>query len=68
MRVPPRLFPAMTIIAAFSFRAGAQSSAQITSIRMPLYSVEVMPGEPPRLAIARDGETVFVVPVVSGLA
>jgi hypothetical protein len=68
MRIPLRFLSATLVIAACCFRARAQSTGQITSIRMPLYSVDVTPGEPPRLAIARDGETVFVVPVVSGLA
>ena len=35
---------------------------------MPAYSVEIKAGDPPRLTIARDGEAVFEVPVVSGLA
>ena len=45
-----------------------QSATPIRSIRMPSYSVEITPGEPPRLNIARDGEAVFELPVVSGLA
>lgn len=40
----------------------------IAPIRMPSYAVELEPGQPPRLAISRDGETVFEVPVASGLA
>src|SRR5579871_4634240 len=44
----------------------AQSA--VTSIQMSSYSVEVKSGQPPRLQIARDGETVFEVPIVSGLA
>ncbi len=51
-----------------SLSVHAQPAAPITSIHMPAYAVEVAPGQPPRLAIARDGETVFEVPVVSGLA
>jgi hypothetical protein len=48
--------------------AAAQPASTIRSIRMPGYSVEVTPGEPPRLTVARDGEAVFELPVVSGLA
>jgi hypothetical protein len=46
----------------------ALAQPSITAIRMPLYSVELKPGDPPRLQIARDGETVFEVPAVSGLS
>jgi hypothetical protein len=46
----------------------AQSAAPVRSIRMPSYSVEITPGEPPRLTISRDGEAVFELPAVSGLA
>ena len=74
MRIALRRLPALLIIAVLCFApvlcvaAGAQPSGPIPAIHMPLCSVEVIPGEPPRLAIARDGEAVFVVPVVSGLA
>jgi hypothetical protein len=47
---------------------GAQPASTIRSIRMYGYSVEITPGEPPRLTVARDGEAVFDLPVVSGLA
>ncbi len=68
--MPPRLrlLPAAVFAAVVSLNAAAQPPGPIASIRMPLYSVEIRAGEPPRLAIQRDGQTVFVVPVVSGLA
>jgi len=68
MRIPLLCRPAMLIIPLLCAAAGAHSSSPITSIQMPVYSVAVTAGEPPRLAIERDGETVFTVPVVSGLA
>ena len=68
MRLLLRLcLPATLIVAAFSAPPGmGQPPEPIHSIRMPSYSVEVAPGEPPRLTIQRDGETVFEVPVVGG--
>jgi hypothetical protein len=68
MRKPFLCLPAPLIAAVLCVPVTAQPPGPITPIRMPLYSVQVMPGDPPRLAIARDGETVFEVPVVSGLA
>src|SRR3954449_7621620 len=47
--------------------AVAQPNVHIASIRMSHYAVQLVPGDPPRLAIARDGERVFEVPIVSGL-
>src|ERR1700756_2850925 len=46
----------------------AQPSNSSNTIRMPAYSVEIKAGDPPRLTIERDGEAVFELPVVSGLA
>jgi hypothetical protein len=56
------------LLAAAVHWGAAPSQTLAAPIRMPSYSVEVNPGEPPRLVIARDGETVFEVPIVSGLA
>ena len=56
------------VLAACAPSSLGQPSGAITSIRMPLYSVQVMAGEPPRLVIERDHEKVFEVPMVSGLA
>src|SRR5579859_2990166 len=66
MRLLFRWFlPAVLILASCSPSGTAQPT---TPIRMPLYSVEVTPGTPPRLIIERDGERLVEVPVVSGLA
>lgn len=66
MRMPLRLVLATLMAGAICLPLTAQPPQ--TSIRMPSYSVAVAPGEPPRLTIERDGEKVFVVPIVSGLA
>lgn len=65
MRTPFRSILAILIAGTTCPLMTAQSPR---SIRMPGYSVAVAPGQPPRLTIERDGETVFVVPIVSGLA
>ena len=62
------LLCAVSIGPIASLAVVGQTAPANTSIRMSLYSVEVVPGDPPRLAIARDGEAVFEVPMVSGLA
>ena len=46
----------------------AQPASTIHSIHMSGYSVEITPGDPPRLTVARDSEAVFELPIVSGLA
>ena len=64
----PRLLFIALILATNSCMQGmGQPSKPTTSIREPAYSVGISPGEPPRLIIGRDGQTVFEVPVVSGL-
>src|SRR3954447_20659448 len=68
MRFSLRCLRAMLFTPALCVAALGQPSAPITAIRMPSYSVQVRAGEPPRLAIDRDGETVFEVPMVSGIA
>jgi hypothetical protein len=45
----------------------AQSAETVRSIQMPDYAVEIEAGNPPRLAIERNNEAIFEVPVVSGL-
>jgi hypothetical protein len=68
MHISLRWLPAMLILPFMRSPGEAQPTSPITSIRMPSYSAELTAGEPPRLAIERDGETVFVVPIISGLA
>ena len=63
-----RRLPATLLSGALALSVFAQPSNSTTTIRMPAYSVEIKAGEPPRLTIARDGQAVFEVPVVSGLA
>jgi len=46
----------------------AQPSSSHQRIVMPRYTVEIAPGNPPRLTIERENQPVFIVPVVSGLA
>ncbi len=60
--------PAILISSVLPLFAFGQPSSSTPAIRMPAYSVELKPGDPPRLQIARDGETVFEVPAVSGLS
>ena len=66
MRTPHCFVLATLMVGSTCLRMTAQSPE--TSIHMASYSVEVAPGEPPRLTIERDGETVFEVPIVSGLS
>jgi hypothetical protein len=63
-----RCLPAFLTLVTASLAGFGQPPGPNHSIRMPLYSVDVAPGEPPRLTIERDGEVIFEVPVVSGLA
>ena len=60
--------PATLLSGALAVSAFGQPSSSTTTIRMPAYSVEIKAGEVPRLIIERDGQAVFEVPVVSGLA
>ncbi|HEY1987321.1 MAG TPA: TIM-barrel domain-containing protein [Terracidiphilus sp.] len=66
-----RCLPAALIAAIAWMPAIAQNptvAQGANPIHMQLYSVVVKPGDPPRLSIERDGETVLEVPIVAGLA
>ncbi len=67
--LPAAVIPAIAYVPAMLPRSAvAEGSNQINQIHMPHYSVAVVPGESPRLAIERDNEAVMEVPMVSGLA
>ena len=65
MRRSLPVFLLLTSAALFGF---AQAPEPARFIDLPQYSVAVEAGNPPRLRIERDGQAVFVVPVVAGLA
>jgi hypothetical protein len=54
--------------AAGALSGQTQTPQPTTTIEMPSYTVVVESGEPPQLRIEENGEPVFVVPVVTGLA
>lgn len=58
---------AALIFLAISCHGAGQSPDAAQTIAMARYRVVVTPGEVPRLAVERDGETVFELPVVAGL-
>ena len=62
------LSAAICILASSAFAGYAQAGETAKFIAMPKYSVLIEASSPPRLIIARDGEAVFVVPIVAGLA
>jgi hypothetical protein len=61
------LLSASVVFCAIAMPGFAQTPSSAHFISMEKYSVMVMPGDPPRLRIERDGQVIFVVPVVSGL-
>ena len=61
------LLSAAIIFAAVSSHGDAQTPPP-TSVDEPQYSVLVQPGNPPRLTVERDHESIFVLPLVAGLA
>lgn len=63
-----RTLLAWLLLAAATLTGFAQTPEPVKFIDLPQYSVTVEPGAPPRLRIERDGQAVFVVPVVAGLA
>lgn len=46
----------------------AQTPVRAQFIQMPHYTVAVQPGNPPRLRLERDHQSVFTFPIVAGLA
>lgn len=62
------LLAGICVLASSAFIGFAQPAKTAQIIAMPKYSVLIEAGSPPRLTIERDGEAVFVVPIVSGLA
>lgn len=63
-----RSLPAFLLLAAATLLGFAQAPEPAKFVDLPQYSVAVEAGNPPRLRIERDGQAVFVVPVVAGLA
>ena len=63
-----RSLPVFLLLASATLLGIAQASEPARFIDLPQYSVAVEAGNPPRLRIERDGQAVFVVPVVAGLA
>jgi hypothetical protein len=63
-----RSLPVFLLLAAAPLLGFAQAPEPAKFVTMPQYSVAVETGNPPRLRIERDGQAVFVVPVVAGLA
>jgi hypothetical protein len=63
-----RSLTAFLLLAAATLLGFAQAPEPAKFVDLPQYSVAVEAGNPPRLRIERDGQTVFVVPVVAGLA
>jgi hypothetical protein len=60
--------PVFLLLAAATLLGFAQAPEPAKFVDLPQYSVAVEAGNPPRLRIERDGQAVFVVPVVAGLA
>jgi len=61
-----RLSSLMVLLLPAASLTGIAQTPHFT--QMPLYSVAVEPGNPPRLAIERDHQAVLEVPIVAGLA
>ena len=67
-----RYLPVLFSPAFFTFCFAQTASPAPQTISMPQYSITIsesgQPGAPPQLALQRDHETVFILPLVSGLA